>query len=66
MVESAIRPLWSLQHSATHQPMTHCMYNVTNEETGEMQNYRKLLKRDGTREIWALAICKEMGKLSQG
>ena len=38
MVESAIRPLWSLQHSETHQPMTHCMYNIMNEETGEMQN----------------------------
>ena len=36
MVESAIRPLWSLQHSATHKPTTHCMYNVMNEETGEM------------------------------
>ena len=31
MVESAIRPLWSLQYSATHQPTTHCMYNVMNE-----------------------------------
>ena len=66
MVESAIRPLWSLQHSATHQPTTHCMYNVMNEETGEMQNYQKLLKQDSTREIWALAMFKALGTLSQG
>ena len=58
MVESAIIPLWSLQHSATHQPTTHCMYNFMNEETGEMQNYQTLLKQDSTREIWALAMCK--------
>ena len=36
MVESAIIPLCSLQNSATLQPTTHCMYNVINEETGEM------------------------------
>ena len=66
MVESAIIPLWSLQHSATHRPTTHYMYNVMNEETGEMQNYQKLLKQDSTREIWALAMCKELGTLSQG
>ena len=36
-----------------------------NEETGEMQNYHKLLKQDSTREIWALAMCKELGGLSQ-
>ena len=66
MLESAIRPLWSLQHSATHRPTTHCMYNVMNEETGEMQNYQKLLKQYSTREIWALAMCKELGTLSQG
>ena len=48
MVESSIRPLWSLQHSAKHIPTTHCMYNVMNEETGEMQNYHKLLKQDST------------------
>ena len=51
MVESAIIPLWSLQSYATHRPTTHCMYNVMNEETGEMQNYQKLLKQDSTREI---------------
>ena len=61
MAESDIRPLWSLQHSATHQPTTHCMYNVMNEETGEMQNYQKLLKQDSTREIWASDMCKELG-----
>ena len=37
-----------------------------NEETSEMQNYQKLLKQDSTREIWALAMCKELGTLSQG
>ena len=36
MVESVIRTLCSLQHYATHQPTTHCMYNVMNEEMGEM------------------------------
>ena len=36
------------------------------EETDEMQNYQKLLKQDITREVWALAMCKELGKLSQG
>ena len=30
-----------------------------------MQNYQKLLKQDSTCEIWALAICTELGKLSQ-
>ena len=58
MVESDIRPLWSLQHSATHQPTTHCIYNIINEETGEMQNYQKLLKQNSTREILSLAMCK--------
>ena len=38
ILESTIRPLWSLQHSSIHQPTTHCMYNVMNEETGEIQN----------------------------
>ena len=56
MVESAIRPLWSLQNSVTHRPMTHCMYDVINEDTGEMQNHHKLLKQYTTREIWALAM----------
>ena len=37
-----------------------------NEETGEMQNYQKLLKQYSTREIWSLAMCKELGTLSQG
>ena len=49
MVESAIRPLWSLQHSSTYQPTTYCMYNVMNEETGETHNYQKLLKQDSSR-----------------
>ena len=66
MVESAIRPLWSIKYSATHRPTTDCMYNVMNEETGEMQNNHKLLKQDSTREIWALSMCKDLGKLSQG
>ena len=66
MLESSIIPLWSLQHSATHRPTTHCMYNVINEERSEMQNYQKLLKQDITREIWALAMCKDLGTLSQG
>ena len=66
MIESAIRPLWSLQHSANPQPTTHCMYNFMNEDTGEMQNYQKLLKQDGTREIWSLAMFKELGTISQG
>ena len=66
IVESAIRPLWSLQYSATHLSTTHCMYNVMNKETSEMQNYQKLLKQDSTREIWTLAMCKEMGTLYQG
>ena len=64
IVESAIRPLWSLQHSTTHRPTTHCMYNILNEETGEMQNYQKLLEQDSTHEIWSLAMCKELGTLS--
>ena len=38
MVELDIRPLWSLKNSATYRPTTHCMYNVMNEETGEIQN----------------------------
>ena len=42
------------------------MYNDMNEEMDEMQNYQKLLKQDSTREIWALAMCKELGTLSQG
>ena len=66
IVESAIIPLWSLQHYTTHWPTTRCMYNVMNEETGEMHNYQKLLKQGRTREIWSLSMCKEMGKLSQG
>ena len=66
MLDSSIRPLWSLQHSATHQPTTHCVYNVMNEKTGEMQNYHKLLKQNSTREIWASDMCKELGKLYQG
>ena len=66
MVELSIRPLGSLQHSATQRPTTHCMYNAMNEETGEMQNNQKLLKQDSTCEIWALAMCKELGKISQG
>ena len=37
-----------------------------NEETGEMQNYQKLLKQYSTREIWALAMYKDLGTLSQG
>ena len=37
-----------------------------NEETGEMQNYQKLLKQNSIREIWALAMCKELGTLSKG
>ena len=37
-----------------------------NEETGEMQNYHRLLKQDSTCEIWALSMCKELGTLSQG
>ena len=53
LVESAIRPLWSLQNSATRLPKTHCMYNVINEETDEMHNYQKLIKQDSTHEIWA-------------
>ena len=66
MVESAIKPLCPLQHSAKHRPTTHCMYNVMNEKTGGMYNYQKLLKQDSTREMWALAMCKELGTLSQG
>ena len=65
MVESAIRRLCSLLHSATHQSATHYMYNVMNEETSEMQKYQKLLKQDTTWEIWALSLCKELGTLSQ-
>ena len=42
------------------------MYNIMNEETGEMQNYQKLLKQYSTREIWSLAMCKELVTLSQG
>ena len=42
------------------------MYNVMNEETGEMQNYQKFLKQESTREIWALAMCKDLDTLSQG
>ena len=42
------------------------MYNVMNEETGEMQNSQKLLKQDITWEIWSLAICKELSTLSYG
>ena len=45
MSELAIRPLWSLQHSATHQPTIHCMYNVMNEETGEIHSYQKFFKQ---------------------
>ena len=30
-----------------------------------MQNYHKLLKQDSTCEIWALAMCKDLGTLSQ-
>ena len=41
MAESAIRPLWSLQHSATHQTTTHCMYNVMNEELPEIIKTRQ-------------------------
>ena len=37
-----------------------------NEETGEIHNYQKLLKQDSTLEIWALAMWKELGTLSQG
>ena len=66
MSELAIRPLWSLQHSATHQPTIHCMYNVMNEETGEIHNYHKLLKQYNTREVWALDMRKELGRLPQG
>ena len=66
IIESPSIPLCSLQHSATHRPTTHGMYNVTNEETGEMQNYQKLLRQDSTREIWALAMCKDLVTLSQG
>ena len=55
-----------MKNSETHQPKTHCMYNVMNEETGEMQNDQKLLKQDSTREIWALAMCKELVTLYQG
>ena len=36
-----------------------------NEETAEMKNYQILLKQDSTREIWELAMCKELGTLSQ-
>ena len=56
MVELSIIPLWPLQHSATHQPTTHYMYNIINEETGKMKNYRILLKQDSTREICASAM----------
>ena len=42
------------------------MYNIMNEDTSEMHNYQKLLKQDNTGEIWVLAICKELGTLSQG
>ena len=31
-----------------------------------MQNHKKLLKQDNTREVWALSMCKELGTLSQG
>ena len=37
-----------------------------NEETGEIQNYQKLLKQNSTWEIWSLAMCKELGTLYQG
>ena len=66
IVEPAVIPLWLLQHPETHQPTTHCMYNVMNEETGEMQNYQKLSKQDSTREIWELEMCKELVTLYQG
>ena len=66
MVESTIRPLWSLQHSATHRTTTYYMDNSMYEETGETQNYQKLLKQDSTREIYALAMCKKLETLSQG
>ena len=49
MVESTIRPLWSLQHSSTHLTTTYCMDNGMYEETGETQKYQKLLKQDITR-----------------
>ena len=37
-----------------------------NEETGEIQNYQKLLKSDSTRATWSLGMCKYLGRLSQG
>ena len=37
-----------------------------NEETGEKQNYQKILKSDSTRATWLLGMCKELGRLSQG
>ena len=36
-----------------------------NEEKVEMQNYQILLKQDSTREIWALAMCKDLGTFYQ-
>ena len=37
--EHKCKPLWNLQQSATYQTTAPRMYNVINEETGEMQNY---------------------------
>ena len=42
------------------------MHNDMNEETGEIKNFEKLLQQDSTREIWALAMCKKLGIVSQG
>ena len=60
-------PLWSMQHYAANTSRKYnAINNVMDDSTGEMQNYRQLIRGKETRERWLLGMCKELGRLSQG
>ena len=44
----------------------HQIMNVMDDASGEMLNYEKLIKNPDTRKVWSRAMCKELGRLSQG
>ena len=44
----------------------HLVCNVYNDETKRLESYQQLLKTPSMRPIWTKAMCKELGRLSQG
>ena len=62
---NTIKPIWSLQQSIVN-PHTHYVCSVMDKDTGNLMSYPQLIKNPETEPRWSLAMCKELGCLSQG